>query len=198
MRHNNLHRKIHIESIAVKNKKGEWVDFCPTKTEQKNQTVYLTPSRIKRLTTSPLKDIKEIMKKKNTTQKLPKDFGKMNYNANDFVADTNKSIFDLFTKQIKESTQPSRKEFPIYSGVIKYFPDALYEVSHVSFVGNEKHNPGEPLHWAREKSTDDIDAALRHITDHAKGIIFDPEDNQRSLAKAAWRLLATLQKELEK
>lgn len=90
----------------------------------------------------------------------------------------------------------ARKGAPIYSGVIKYFPDAILEVSRISKAGNDQHNPGEPLHWDKEKSTDESDALLRHITDHAKGQVFDT-DSQRHLAKAAWRALAWLQRELD-
>ena len=96
-----------------------------------------------------------------------------------------------------------RKATPMFSGLKVYFPDALAAVSQVSFAGNEKHNPGEPLHWAREKSSDDIEAAERHLTDRAKGVEFDTELEQyspvriRTLACAAWRVLAALQKEIE-
>lgn len=85
-----------------------------------------------------------------------------------------------------------RKMHPIYSGVVKYFPLALLAVSNVSFIGNEQHNKGEPLHWARDKSSDQMDAALRHITDYASGKTID-SDGVSHLAKAAWRLLAQLQ-----
>jgi hypothetical protein len=84
----------------------------------------------------------------------------------------------------------------MFSGLLKYFPDALEEVSYVSFVGNQQHNPGQPIHWAREKSTDDPDALMRHLKDHATGAKFDA-DGVRHLAKAAWRALALLQKEIE-
>lgn len=90
----------------------------------------------------------------------------------------------------------SRKSTPIYSGVLKYFPHALEEIARVSQVGNDQHNKGEPLHWDRAKSTDELDALLRHLTDHAKGDIFDT-DGQRHLAKVAWRALARLEKDLE-
>lgn len=86
-----------------------------------------------------------------------------------------------------------RKTYPIASGVMDYFPDAIVAVSHVSYVGNEQHNPGEPLHWAREKSTDEADTMLRHFL--ARGT-FDT-DGQRHSAKMAWRALAILQKEIE-
>lgn len=86
-----------------------------------------------------------------------------------------------------------RKEFPVFSGVMKYFPDALLAVSQVSKVGNDQHNPGEPLHWAREKSTDEADALARHLIESGT---FDT-DGIRHTAKVAWRALALLQKELE-
>ena len=89
-----------------------------------------------------------------------------------------------------------RKQIPIYSGLLKYFPDACAAVAHVSFVGNEQHNPGESLHWAKEKSNDHVDCIGRHLTDHASGERFDP-DGERILAKVAWRALAALQIEIE-
>lgn len=90
-----------------------------------------------------------------------------------------------------------RKRCPVYSGFIKYFPDAIQEVARVSFVGNEQHNPGKELHWDRSKSTDEPDALMRHLIDHASGNPIDT-DGQRHLAKVAWRAMALLQKELEK
>lgn len=97
-------------------------------------------------------------------------------------------------------TKDERKQRPMFYGVRAYFPDALMEVAHVSWVGNEQHNPGEPLHWDRSKSADDLDAADRHLTDRARGEVYDVEaDGKRTrhLAKAAWRILAALQKEIE-
>lgn len=90
----------------------------------------------------------------------------------------------------------ARKAVPLYSGLVKYFPDALAEVARCSQAGNEQHNPGQPLHWAREKSKDQEDAALRHIFDHASGVPLDT-DNVHHLGKAAWRILAALQLALE-
>lgn len=89
-----------------------------------------------------------------------------------------------------------RKAMPIYSGVLKYFPDALLAVSQVSKAGNDQHNPGQPLHWDRSKSTDELDALLRHLTDHSKGIIED-DDGVLHMAKVCWRALAFLQKYIE-
>ncbi len=56
-----------------------------------------------------------------------------------------------------------RKNIPVYSGFICYFPNAIVEVSKVSFRGNEQHNPGSPLHWDRSKSGDELDALTRHL-----------------------------------
>lgn len=89
-----------------------------------------------------------------------------------------------------------RKQCPVFSGVIKYFPDALRAVARVSFIGNEQHNKGEPLHWAREKSTDQLDALMRHLTDYASGDIYDT-DGQPHLSKVVWRAMAQLQLDLE-
>jgi len=87
----------------------------------------------------------------------------------------------------------SRKDYPVFTGLIKYFPLALMEVSRVSKVCNEQHNPGEPLHWDRNKSTDELDALTRHLIDAGK---LDT-DGLRHSAKVAWRALANLEKELE-
>lgn len=86
-----------------------------------------------------------------------------------------------------------RKGAPIYSGVVRYFPDALVAVAQLSKVGNDQHNPGQPLHWAREKSTDHHDCILRHITD--AGTL--DSDGVRHSTKVAWRALAALQVEIE-
>jgi hypothetical protein len=86
-----------------------------------------------------------------------------------------------------------RKNYPLTTGLLDYFPDALMAVAECSRVGNEQHNPGEPLAWDRSKSTDEADALLRHLIDrgHLDG------DGIRHSAKVAWRALALLQKELE-
>lgn len=87
----------------------------------------------------------------------------------------------------------ARKERPMARGCLDYFPDALAEVAHVSLVANEQHNPGEPLHWAKEKSTDEADALLRHLVDRGK----IDNDGLRHSAKVAWRGLALLQREID-
>ena len=86
-----------------------------------------------------------------------------------------------------------RKQMPMARGLLDYFPDALAAVANVSFVGNEQHNPGEPMHWARGKSDDHADCLIRHVAE--RGTVDD--DGLRHTAKVAWRALAMLQLELE-
>lgn len=90
-------------------------------------------------------------------------------------------------------TITKRKNTPIYSGFIKYFPNAIAEVSRLSFIANEQHHKGEPLHWDKDKSTDELDALMRHLTDHASGEHID-DDGCRHLTKVAWRSLAMLER----
>lgn len=87
----------------------------------------------------------------------------------------------------------TRKDLPLTSGVLDYFPNALAAVAEVSKVGNDKHNPGQPLHWSRGKSTDHADCIVRHLIDRGK------KDGQgiRHSAYVAWRALANLEQELE-
>lgn len=87
----------------------------------------------------------------------------------------------------------ARKNVPIATGVIDYFPDALAAVAECSKKGNDQHNPGQPLHWDRAKSTDESDALIRHFIE--RGTI--DTDGIRHSAKVAWRALALLQKEIE-
>lgn len=107
-------------------------------------------------------------------------------------------VFDMpksksATKPILNVDKQARKEQPIARGVLDYFPLALAEIANVSYVGNEQHNPGEPMHWARGKSMDHADCIVRHLME--RGTV--DEDGLRHSAKAAWRALALLQLELE-
>jgi hypothetical protein len=86
-----------------------------------------------------------------------------------------------------------RKKIPLGSGVLDYFSAALIEVAKVSFAGNEQHNPGQPLHWARGKSNDHPDTMLRHYMERGTVDV----DGMRHSAKMVWRALAILQMELE-
>ena len=87
----------------------------------------------------------------------------------------------------------ARKNIPVATGCVDYFPDALAAVAELSRVGHEQHNPGTPLRWDRSKSGDESDALMRHFLQ--RGTI--DSDGIRHSAKVAWRALALLQKELE-
>lgn len=95
--------------------------------------------------------------------------------------------------RVIDTDSATRKTFPMAAGLLDYFPDALAEVSRVSFLGNQKHNPGEPLHHARGKSMDHADCIIRHLVGRGG---FDGE--LRESAALAWRALALLQEELER
>ncbi len=86
-----------------------------------------------------------------------------------------------------------RKQSPITTGVLDYFPLAIAEIARVSKAGNDQHNPGQPLHWARGKSQDHADCITRHLIERGTVDV----DYQRHSAKMAWRALALLQEELE-
>ena len=88
-----------------------------------------------------------------------------------------------------------RKAIPVYSGFVSYFPNAMKEVAQCSYKANKQHNGDEPLHWAMEKSKDELDALMRHLIDHASGIDWD-DDGIRHLTKVCWRSLAMLERTL--
>jgi hypothetical protein len=84
-----------------------------------------------------------------------------------------------------------RKLIPLFSGVVNYFPLALAAVARVSKRGNDKHNPGQTIHWSRDKSTDHEDCIARHLVDVDT---LDPNTGEYEDAQAlAWRALAKLQ-----
>ena len=76
-----------------------------------------------------------------------------------------------------------RKTYPIYSGFINYFPHAIAKVSHLSYKGNQQHHPDKPLHWDMDKSSDELDALMRHVIDG-------------DWEQVAWRALANLERKL--
>ncbi len=86
-----------------------------------------------------------------------------------------------------------RNKYPMADGLLDYFPNALAEVSRVSYIGNQQHNPGEEMHWARGKSMDHRNKIIRHLIDSGK----KDEKGIRHSAYVAWRALALLQEELE-
>lgn len=96
-------------------------------------------------------------------------------------------------KPVLPTDAAERKGIPIASGVLDYFPAALAEVAKLSKAGNDQHNPGQPLHWARGKSNDHADTLVRHLLERGTR----DTDGMRHSAKLAWRALALLQMELE-
>ncbi len=96
-------------------------------------------------------------------------------------------------KTVLPTDAAERKSIPIATGCLDYFPNALAEVAKISKKGNDQHNAGQSLHWARGKSTDHADTLIRHLME--RGTI--DVDGTRHSAKAAWRALALLQQELE-
>ena len=87
----------------------------------------------------------------------------------------------------------ARKDIPVASGVLDYFPDAIMAVAVCSKRGSVQHHPGKPMHWDRAKSGDEPDALIRHFIE--RGTV--DSDGVLHSTKVAWRALAMLQKELE-
>lgn len=103
-------------------------------------------------------------------------------------------------QRLLPTSSEQRKRFPMARGLLDYFPDALAAVSEVSWIGNEKHNPGEPIHWARGKSMDHDDCIIRHTVERGGHETVDVAGKLykiRHSAARAWRALAALQEELE-
>lgn len=85
-----------------------------------------------------------------------------------------------------------RKEIPLAEGVLYYFGPALVEMAKLSKVGNDKHNPDQPLHWSREKSNDHADCIMRHLLDAGT----DDTDGVPHSVKVAWRACALATEDL--
>lgn len=95
---------------------------------------------------------------------------------------------------MKNRNSKERKNAPVFSGVLEYFPDALMAVAELSKIGNDKHNPGEALNWSRDKSTDHGDCLVRHQLEYNKT---DEDTGLPHAVSVAWRALAQLQTLLE-
>lgn len=115
----------------------------------------------------------------------------------DMLYGFNKSVNDINVEaEVVSPTDKaaSRKATPVFSGVLKYFPNALKEVARCSKAGNDQHHPDKPLHWDMDKSKDEYDALTRHLIDHTVNPIDD--DGVLHLTKVAWRALAGLERYL--
>lgn len=78
----------------------------------------------------------------------------------------------------------ARKEYPLFDVLFGQFPAAVTALAHHSYKGNEKHNPGQPIQHARNKSTDHANCILRHLM-------------EGDYEAVVWRSMALLQEKLE-
>ena len=101
--------------------------------------------------------------------------------------------YDVESNVLLPTDSEERKDIPMARGLLDYFPAALAEIARLSKCGNDKHNPGEELHHAREKSSDHADSLLRHLMERGTP---DPSGFSHTVM-VAWRGLALLQEELE-
>lgn len=98
---------------------------------------------------------------------------------------TSDGLYEDAEADILPEDAADRKNIPVYSGFIKYFPDAIVAISRLSLVGGIQHGQTrETLHWDRSKSTDNKDALMRHLI-------------EEDWTAVAWRALAQLQKSIE-
>ena len=114
------------------------------------------------------------------------------YELNERMSREKLKDIDVQSEDVSEAKK--RKDTPVFSGVLKYFPNALKEISKCSKAGNDQHHPDKPLHWDMDKSKDEYDALTRHLIDHT----IDPVDTDGilHLTKVAWRALAGLERHL--
>ncbi len=93
---------------------------------------------------------------------------------------------------LQSLTSAERKDVSVARGLFAYFPDALALIARHSVRSNEKHNPGQPVHWSREKSSDHEDCIGRH----SLAVAVDPDSldgEEPHIICRAWRALAALQ-----
>lgn len=98
------------------------------------------------------------------------------------------------SRGVLPSSSKARKTIPVATGFFDYFPAAIAEIAKLSWFGNNKHNPGQPLHHARSKSTDHADCMLRHFMDRGQ---VDEDTGVDHMAEVCWRALALFQEMLE-
>jgi hypothetical protein len=98
-----------------------------------------------------------------------------------------------------ESESAKRKGMPLWKACFMYFPDALLAIAEHSRKANDKHNPGEPIHWSKDKSSDHADCIARHLLDIGPNWdAIDPELGTLHATALAWRANALLQTVLER
>lgn len=90
----------------------------------------------------------------------------------------------------------ARKQHPIVTGFLDYFPATAAGVAFVSWAGNQKHNPGQELHWARGKSLDQEDCIGRHTLERGSVEYIETVDAIYEIPHVmarAWRACAAAQ-----
>lgn len=105
-----------------------------------------------------------------------------------------------YRDSILPTDSAERKQYPIVTGALDYFPAAIAEVARLSYLANEKHNPGEPLHHSRGKSSDHDDCLGRHTLERGQWEIITIKGVEHKVLHSvcrAWRALAAAQIELE-
>jgi hypothetical protein len=89
-----------------------------------------------------------------------------------------------------------QEKAPIYRGIIASFPRAVEEVARAGAYGANYYS------WDNWRNVSDginrySDALLRHITEEAKGEIYDPRSRLLHAGSVAWNALARLELILE-
>lgn len=93
-------------------------------------------------------------------------------------------------KTLENMTSAERKEYPTATGALDYFPNALAYLAHVSKVANDQHNPGDPMHWAKDKSIGRGDEIARHLAERYG----TDTDGLLHAGKLAWRAMEFLER----
>ena len=97
--------------------------------------------------------------------------------------DDSNDYSDVATTGPLPTDAAERKTYPIYSGFIKNWPNAIAAVSHLSYKGSKQHHPDKPVHWDMSKSGDELDAMMRHMIDG-------------DWEQVAWRAMSNLERKL--
>lgn len=111
----------------------------------------------------------------------------------DIIFEMSQNLTDKQIRSREDLTSAERKLMPLHSGCLMYFPDALLLISMLSRAANEKHNPGEPMHWSKDKSNDHADCSARHSLDSGTADEFGLDHR----VARTWRDLAELQTAIE-
>lgn len=85
-----------------------------------------------------------------------------------------------------------RKQYPVFTGLLKYFPDACAAVARCSLIASKQHGL-DTVRWDRSKSVGEGDELLRHLM---QGGTLDSDGIPHDV-KAAWRSLELVQRRIE-